>query len=77
MASPEVHLQEVLNTLTRRNLAGAHPWLMALICPGWPLPSAKADVFPEGLPANAVAGRPKVRRAALVGDVAHHVWPIK
>ena len=39
--------QEVLNTLTRRNRAGAHPWLMALIWPGWPLPSASRPTFSQ------------------------------
>ncbi len=26
---------------------GAHPWLMALICPGWPLPSASRPTFSQ------------------------------
>ena len=34
--------------------------------------SVKADVFPESRPADTVAGRPEVRRTALVGDVANH-----
>ena len=32
----------------------------------------ETDVFPESLAADAVAGGPEVRRAALVGDVGDH-----